>query len=102
MNSRADLNAVGMQRPLAKPLAFAELPLGQFGRRILIGGAHFQHALADFDLTSVASEHVLHEADDELRHATLPAVDSVSSRFWPISGRPSDAIKRRNQGENLA
>ena len=102
MKSRTDLNAVGTKRPFAKPLGFAEFPFGKFGGRTLIGGIHLQHALADFDMTPVAPEHVLHEADDELRHAILPAVDSVSSCFRPISGRPSDAIKRRNQGENLA
>ena len=35
---RTDRNAVGAQRPFAEPLAFAELPLGQFGGRALIGG----------------------------------------------------------------
>src|SRR5262249_11153878 len=43
-----------------------------------VGGIHFQHALADFDLMSVPPEHILHEADDELRHAILPAVWTAS------------------------
>src|SRR5262249_29378650 len=93
MDSRTNRDAVGAQRPFAKPLGFAEFQFGQFGGRALIGGMHLQLALADFDLTPVASEHVLHEADDEVRHAILPA---AGQRFLPLARRSSAGLPTRS------
>src|SRR5450432_1698623 len=59
-----DVNSVGMKRPFAKRLGFAEFFLGQFGGVALTGSVDFQRALTNFGLPAVFAEHVLHEAND--------------------------------------
>src|ERR1700758_2053009 len=60
-----------MQRPFAKPFGPAETLLGEFRGHAFAGGVDFHGALADFDLPAVIAEHILHEADDKVRHGPL-------------------------------
>src|ERR1700738_1444805 len=56
-----DLNSVGMKRPVAERLGFAEFYLCQFRGLALAGSVDFQRALTDLDLSAVAAKHILHE-----------------------------------------
>src|SRR5262249_10022477 len=80
-----------------------EFPLGQCRGRALVRGKDLQPALTDFGLAPVASEHILHEADDELRHAILPAVWTASlalcqADLAPAFRRDQAPQSRRNLG----
>src|SRR6267142_5347982 len=61
----ADLNSVGVKRPVVKRLRFAEFSLCQFRGLALIRGVNFQRTLANFRLSAVVAEHVLHETNDK-------------------------------------
>jgi len=69
---RLDLDAVGMQRPLAKPFGRAEPLLGELRGLGFAQGVDSHGALADFDLSAVLTEHVFQEPGDELRHEPSP------------------------------
>src|SRR3981081_3162893 len=63
--SLADLDSVGVKRPVVKRLRFAEFSLCQFGGLVLIRSVNFQRALTNFCLSAVFAEHVLHETNDK-------------------------------------
>ena len=63
--SGLDVNPVGMQRPFAKGLGFAEFSFCHFGGLARIRGIDFKGTLANFQFAAVFAEHVLHEANDK-------------------------------------
>src|SRR5271169_1997174 len=65
-----DLDSVGMERPVAQRLLFAEFLLCQLPGIAFIGGVDFQRPLTNFHLPAVLAEHVLHEPNDKPRHET--------------------------------
>jgi hypothetical protein len=66
-----DLNSVGMKRPVAKRLRFAEFSLCPFRGIDFVRGVNFQQTLTNFRLPAVFAEHILQEANDKSRHQTL-------------------------------
>src|SRR5664279_3572790 len=66
-----DMDAVGVQRPVAERLRLAEFLLGQFRGVTLAGGIDFHRTLADFALPAVLAKHVLQEPNDISWHGTL-------------------------------
>jgi hypothetical protein len=62
---RLDLDAIGMQRPVAKRLRLAESFLGELSGFIFVQRDDFHCALTDLALPAVFAEHILHEVDDK-------------------------------------
>jgi hypothetical protein len=60
-----DLDAIGMQRPVAKRLRRAESFLGQLSGFTFVQRVDFHCALTDLALPAVFAEHILHEVDDK-------------------------------------
>src|SRR5450631_1919594 len=81
-----DLDSVGVKRPVAKRLRFAEFSLCPFGGIDFVRSVNFQRTLTNFRLPAVFAEYILQEANDKSRHETLLLRHQHQNRVHIIRG----------------